>query len=44
MESFELQDNIQALQDVESYDIPNERDIQAENPAAILEGERIMVT
>jgi hypothetical protein len=38
MDSFELQDEIQALQDIQSYDIPNEHDIHSEDPAPLLEG------
>lgn len=36
--AFELQDELQALQDLESYDIPNEHDISSEDPAALLAG------
>ena len=38
MTSFELQDEIQALQDIENYSIPNEHDIHSEDPAALLAG------
>ena len=39
MDNFELQDNVQALQNIQSYDIPNEHDFQSESPAQLLEGE-----
>ncbi|KAI0354000.1 hypothetical protein OH77DRAFT_570986 [Trametes cingulata] len=35
MESFELQDELQALQDVDSYAIDNESDVSALDPAAV---------
>ncbi|EGO04014.1 hypothetical protein SERLA73DRAFT_69808 [Serpula lacrymans var. lacrymans S7.3] len=36
--SFELQDELQALQDLETYDIQNEHDIHSSDPAHLLEG------
>ena len=38
MSGFELQDEIQALQDIESYIIQNEHDFTVEDPGALLEG------
>ena len=38
MSGFELQDEIQALQDIQSYVIQNEHDIHTEDPGALLEG------
>jgi hypothetical protein len=40
-EGFELQDHIQDLQNVQNYDIPNERDVQNEDPAVLLEGKQL---
>jgi condensin complex subunit 1 len=38
-DGFELADEIEALQDVQNYIIPNEHDIHSQNPAHILEGQ-----
>lgn len=38
MPAFELQDELQALQDIETYEIPNDRDFSTEDPEALLEG------
>ena len=38
MSGFELQDELQALQDIESYVIQHERDFTVEDPRALLEG------
>jgi condensin complex subunit 1 len=35
---FELQDEIQALQDIENYNIQNDHDPNSEDMAALLEG------
>lgn len=37
-DAFELQDELQALQDMETYEIPNEHDIHSTDPGALLEG------
>ncbi|KAF9479751.1 hypothetical protein BDN70DRAFT_833871 [Pholiota conissans] len=37
MAPFELQDELHALQDLDSYDIPNDRDFTTEDPEALLE-------
>jgi hypothetical protein len=42
MDSFELQDEIQALQDIQNYSIPNEYDIHSEDPARLLAGEILL--
>jgi condensin complex subunit 1 len=44
MGSFDLQDEIQALRDVQNYEIPNEHDIQTEDPARLLEGKVLCCT
>ncbi|KAJ7677367.1 non-SMC mitotic condensation complex subunit 1-domain-containing protein [Mycena rosella] len=36
-DTFDLRDEIQALQDVESYTIPNDHDLSSEDPARLLE-------
>jgi hypothetical protein len=41
MDNFELQDNIQALLDIQSYEIPNEHEVSADNAATILEGKHL---
>jgi len=41
MSSFELQDEIQALQDLDSYEIRHHHDFSSEGPEALLEGERL---
>jgi len=38
MPAFELQDELQALQDIETYEISNDRDFSTEDPEALLEG------
>lgn len=40
-DAFELQDELQALQDMETYEIPNEHDIHSTDPGALLEGEHL---
>ncbi|KDR79872.1 hypothetical protein GALMADRAFT_222814 [Galerina marginata CBS 339.88] len=37
LETFELQDELQALQEIDSYEIPNEQDFATEDPEALLE-------
>ncbi|KII87644.1 hypothetical protein PLICRDRAFT_643063 [Plicaturopsis crispa FD-325 SS-3] len=37
-DEFDLQDELQALQDLRTYNIPNEHDIHSEDPAPLLEG------
>jgi len=37
--NFELQDELQALANVQSYEIPNERDPDSEDVDKLLEGE-----
>ncbi|KAF8888609.1 non-SMC mitotic condensation complex subunit 1-domain-containing protein [Infundibulicybe gibba] len=37
VDSFELQDEIQALQELDTYSIPNERDLNQEDPERLLE-------
>lgn len=37
-DSFELQDEIQAILDLESYNISNEHDPSSEDPVRLLEG------
>ncbi|KAF8207249.1 non-SMC mitotic condensation complex subunit 1-domain-containing protein [Mycena galopus ATCC 62051] len=37
-ESFELRDEMQALQDIDTYSIPHEHDPNTEDPARLLEG------
>ncbi|KAJ7219999.1 non-SMC mitotic condensation complex subunit 1-domain-containing protein [Mycena pura] len=37
-DSFELRDELQALQDIDTYNITNEHDLTSENPARLLEG------
>lgn len=37
-DAFDLQEETQALQDLEAYEIPNEHDIYNEDPGALLEG------
>ncbi|KAJ7510292.1 non-SMC mitotic condensation complex subunit 1-domain-containing protein [Mycena galericulata] len=36
--SFELRDELQALQDIDSYSIPHDHDLSTEDPARLLEG------
>jgi len=38
MPAFELQDELNALQDIETYEISNDRDFSTEDPEALLEG------
>jgi len=38
MPAFELQDELHALQDIETYEIPTDRDFSTEDPEALLEG------
>lgn len=38
MPAFELQDELHALQDTETYEISNDRDFSTEDPEALLEG------
>ena len=38
-DTFDLQEEIQALQDLETYEITNEHDIYSEDPGALLEGQ-----
>jgi hypothetical protein len=38
-DSFDLQEECQALQDPESYELPNEDHISNEEPGRLLEGE-----
>lgn len=40
-DDFELQDEIQQLQDIHSYIIPNEHDLHSENPVQLLEGKPV---
>lgn len=35
--SFELQDELQALQDIPNYDIPNEQDPNSHDPGPLLQ-------
>ncbi|KAF7330363.1 Condensin complex subunit 1 [Mycena venus] len=37
-DSFELRDELQALQDLDTYSIPNDHDLSSEDPARLLEG------
>ena len=37
--NFELQDELQALADVQNYEIPNERDPESEDVDKLLEGQ-----
>ncbi|KAJ7086035.1 non-SMC mitotic condensation complex subunit 1-domain-containing protein [Mycena belliarum] len=37
-DSFELRDELQALQDLDTYNIPHEHDLATEDPARLLEG------
>ena len=37
-DAFDLQEETQALQELETYEISNERDIYNEDPGALLEG------
>ncbi|KAJ6460387.1 non-SMC mitotic condensation complex subunit 1-domain-containing protein [Mycena vitilis] len=37
-DSFELRDELQALQDIETYSIPHDHDLSSEDPARLLEG------
>ncbi|KAJ6465485.1 non-SMC mitotic condensation complex subunit 1-domain-containing protein [Mycena vulgaris] len=37
-DTFELRDEMQALQDVDSYTIPHDHDLSSEDPARLLEG------
>lgn len=41
MDSFDLQDELQGLQNLESYEIPGERDIGEENLEELLERKRL---
>lgn len=36
--SFELQDEVQSLQEIESYEIPHEHDLETEDLVPLLEG------
>lgn len=36
--SFELQDELQSLQEIDSYEIPHEHDPETEDPERLLEG------
>ena len=38
MTTFELQDELQALQDIESYSFENDHDFSSEDPEPLLEG------
>ena len=38
-DNFELQEEVEALQDLEAYEIPNESKLSDEEPERILEGE-----
>lgn len=38
-DAFDLQEETQALQDLETYEIPNEHDVYNEDPGALLEGQ-----
>jgi condensin complex subunit 1 len=38
MPAFELQDELNALQDIEAYEISHDRDFSVEDPEALLEG------
>jgi len=38
IESFELQDELQALQDIDSYEIPDEQEFSQEVAELLLEG------
>ena len=38
-ENFELQEEVEALQDLEAYEIPNESELSDKEPERILEGE-----
>lgn len=40
MAAFELQDELQALQDMESYDIEHDHDFSNEDPEMLLEGRK----
>lgn len=44
MDSFELQDEINSLQDYETYEIPNDHDFASEDPQRLLEGKIITTT
>lgn len=37
-DSFELRDELQALQDIDTYSIPHDHDLSSEDPARLLEG------
>ncbi|KAJ7211815.1 non-SMC mitotic condensation complex subunit 1-domain-containing protein [Mycena haematopus] len=37
-DSFDLRDELQALQDIDTYNIPHDHDLSSENPARLLEG------
>ncbi|KAJ7183082.1 non-SMC mitotic condensation complex subunit 1 [Mycena filopes] len=37
-QAFELRDELQALQDVDTYNIPHDHDLSSEDPARLLEG------
>jgi hypothetical protein len=37
-DTFDLQDHIQALQDIENYEIPGEEDLRDDGAAGLLEG------